>query len=271
MPGSLPDLFRSTIWDEFVDVKKKNFYHISCLFQGEKKVPYRGFFSSFLFFFLCLLLAGCAFFNGEENREKKIREKEELFRMKKVEDMRKIRLLIVENGEYELAYRAVLGAAEQLNLHVFLVMTLPEDVIPLLRAGKADLAFGIFLQQEELKRFQLEKYQILLPEKNGKNHPLSFLMGSGSRALWALLEKGMMTAVSNGRISFDVPLLKEEEEEKWQKVVGKKKKKKEEKKSLSGDKEVRKEKNISGKKNRRERLRARIFRDLQKMKKKKKE
>lgn len=193
-----------------------------------------------------------------------------VIRMKNVENVRKIRLLLVKNGDFLSAYRLVMGAAEQLNLHVYLTVTAPEYVFPLLRADKADLAFGVFLTPEELKRYRMEGYTVTLPERHGKNQTLFFVMPRGSRLLWEILEKAMITSFVNGRTSFDLPADVEEKMEKdpgiKEKETGKMpgediRKNREEKENIP--------EKVNRKKSRREKLRVRILEQLQKMKKEK--
>ena len=188
---------------------KKVFSHNSNLDQKENKVPERSFFSFLFLLSIVFLLCSCS--SGEpfseyassttwkgEGENGGTRDA-----LEKIERYRTIRFLLVEKGEYKLAYRAVFAAAEQLGLDVRLTWTSPEHIPPLLRAGKADLAFsGNLTAPEELKRFHLEGYMLSVQGKE-KRYDLFFVAQPGAQQLWQMLEKAVAASLMEERISFE--------------------------------------------------------------------
>lgn len=260
---------------------KPYFSQETSLAHKGKKVPERSFFSFFVFWTAVFLLTGCFYEKNTVKKEVAVEEKN-LRRIKKMEDLRLIRLLIVERGTYILAERAVLAAAEQLGLQVRVTRTMPENIVPLLRSDKADLAFGLDLNRKELARFRLEGYMLHLTDKKAVKMPFYFLMPQGSEELWGFLEKAALAAAANGRINL---FLSAEEKEKAvasglpkeKKSVKKEVKNNVKERTLSADPE-KTEKNMGKsssagsrktsriKLKKRERLRAAIRQNLEKMK-----
>lgn len=153
-----------------------------------------------------MTLSGCALWENKKN-EKQIREEKNLIRMKKIENIRLLRVLLIKNEDCILARRVILAAGEQLNLQVRLFWTAPENISPLLRSGKADLAFGKVFDKKESARLRLEGYILTLPGKEKKSPAkrLFFSFGSGSAQLWEIFEKASLSAWHNGRISTEAP------------------------------------------------------------------
>ena len=100
MPGSLPDLFRSIIRQNNKQVYVKQvFFHKTYLSYKEKKVPPGGFFSFFACMAAVFFLTGCFRENAAESKMPSLEEKN-IRRVKKMEDMRLLRLLLVEKEKY---------------------------------------------------------------------------------------------------------------------------------------------------------------------------
>ena len=196
---------------------KRDFSYKSYRISREKKVPKGSFFSLFAVFAL-FLLCSCSFWKSSGGKVEWERKSSDS-RMARLEKNRMIRFLLVEQGEYILAQRAVAAAGEQLGLEVRLVRTFPEHVYPLLRADKADLAFGVTPEEGELKRFRLQGHSFSLRDREGKEHFLFFCLPSGSEELRETLEKAFRAAAADNRISFEdlvspLPELSPKEKEK---------------------------------------------------------
>lgn len=256
---------------------KKFFSHNTILFHKEKKVPSRSFFSFFAFFAVLLLFCGCSFGKNTDKTILPSTEEKNIRKMKRVENIRILRMLLVEKGQYILAERVVTVAAEQLGLRIRITKTLPEHVYPLLRADKADLAFcGTAGSEEnkaellkELKRFRMEGYLLHLQENKGK-HSLFFIMGRGSEELWTFLERAAHSAAANGKIDFTFPqetvntgkspVSGSMQESRNEKKLEKLPSSAEKQITPSGEKSREKKKN---KREKRELLRSKIYRSLQ--------
>lgn len=237
------------------------------LVQRGKKVPERGFFSLSVFLRMCVfsflfstLLCGCFFAEKNEAGSLKDLEEKSQKKMTSLQEKRVLRFLLVENGDFVLAYRAMMAAGEQLNLTVRVTWTFPEHISPMLRADKADIAYygKEKISSSELRRLLLDGHTLILKENENKKHHIPFVMNRGSAELWSNLEKAIQSSASNGGISFEMPEREDLEPEKKEKKI-----KKEEKK-----RSIRKPK-AKKKSSKHERIRRKIFREAGKRKEQK--
>ena len=260
---------------------KQSFSHKINLAHKEKKVPVGGFFSFFAFLAAVFFLTGCFHWNNEEKKDSFLEERN-IRRVKKIEDIRLIRFLLVEKGKYILAERVLSAVAEQLDLQVRVTATLPENVVPLLRSDKADLAFGVVLDSKELARFRLEGYTLRLSDRKAGENTFFFLMPKGSEQLWGILEKAALSAAANRRIDFTLsaeevmeksPVAEKQETLKEKMIKEDVSPEKAEKREYIAVKDPSGEgkRSSRGKLKKRERIRAKIRQNLEKMKKLKEE
>ncbi len=240
--------------------------------QREKKVPERGFFSLSVLLrgsfsavlFLSFLLCGCFFPENAKKATQKILEEKSLSKITDIQNKRVLRFLLVEKGDFVLAYRAMMAAGEQLGLSVRVTWTFPEHISPLLRGDKADIAYygKEKISSSELRRLLLEGHTLILKENENKKHHIPFVMNRGSAELWSNLEKAIQSSASNGGISFEMPEREDFEPEIKEKRIKKEEKEEKEEKK----KRIRKAKKKSSK---HERIRTKIFREVRKMKEQK--
>lgn len=180
---------------------KQVFFHKTYLSYKEKKVPPGSFFSFFACMAAVFFLTGCFRENAAESKMPSLEEKN-IRRVKKMEDMRLLRLLLVEKEKHILARRVLEAAGEQLGLQVRVTATPQENVMPLLRSDRADLAYGVELDRKALARSRLEGYTLRFTGKKAGEQSFFFLMPPGSGELWGFLEKAALSAAANGRIDF---------------------------------------------------------------------
>ena len=255
-----------------MDVKNASAEKITFV-QREKKVPERGFFSLSVLLrgsfsavlFLSFLLCGCFFPENAKKTTQKILEEKSLSKITDIQNKRVLRFLLVEKGDFVLAYRAMMAAGEQLGLSVRVTWTFPEHISPMLRGDKADIAYdgGTKISAGELQKLMLEKYTLTLTENEKKKHHIPFIMNRGGRELWGNLEKAILSSSSNGGISFEMPENEEMEEEKMPVET------KREVPEISGKKETKKifrKAKFKKRSSKRERMRAKIIREVQKRK-----